>query len=184
MSSVEEVEVLAEKLVQQFGAPYAIVNNAGCTRDALVVRMDHEQWRDIINTNLSSAYYSVRALTTPMMQNGGGCIINMSSVTAFKGNVGQVNYAATKAGLIGMTRSLAVELGRFNIRVNAVAPGLIETEIMEHLTEDQKRSFISNIPLRRMGAIDDVSAMIQFLLGAGGTYVTGQTFVVDGGLTA
>lgn len=184
VSQGAEVEELSRALIAKHGAPYAVVNNAGITRDALLMNMGHERWKSLIATNLDSAYHVIHAFVPAMLHNGNGCIVNMSSVTAFKGNVGQVNYAASKAALIGMTRSLAVELGRFNIRVNAVAPGLIATEMADHLNEAQRKKILSHIPLRRLGSINDVASMVAFLLGSGGSYLTGQTFVIDGGLTA
>lgn len=184
VSQGDEVASLAKTLIAKHGAPYAIINNAGITKDSLFMNMDYEKWSSLIATNLDSAYHMTHAFIPSMLPAGDGCIINMSSITAHKGNVGQVNYAASKAALIGMTHSLAAELGRFNIRVNAVAPGLIATEMASHIDEAHQKKILSLIPLRRLGSIDDVTAMVKFLLGPGGLYLTGQTFVIDGGLTA
>ncbi|MES9853291.1 MAG: SDR family NAD(P)-dependent oxidoreductase [Candidatus Thiodiazotropha sp. L084R] len=131
MSDGDQVRELSETLCKNHGAPMGVVNNAGITRDSLIFMMGQDNWQDVIHSNLNAAYYTIHAFTPKMAENGDGCIINMSSVTAFKGNPGQSNYAATKAALIGMTKSLAMELGRFNVRINAVAPGLIETEMIE-----------------------------------------------------
>jgi len=179
-----QVDELAKHLIAEHGGPYAIVNNAGITRDSLMLGMDSAKWSQIIGTNLDSAYRVIQAFLPSMLAKGDGCIVQMSSVTAFKGNTGQANYAASKAGLIGMTKSLAVELGRFNIRVNAIAPGLIATEMTEEIPESKRKKFFLAIPLGRLGSVEDVSAMVEFLIGSGGRYLTGQTFVVDGGLTA
>ena len=184
MSDNDAVAALCASLCAEFSPPYAIVNNAGITRDALIFMMSREKWREVISTNLDSAYTVIHAFVPKMIENNDGCIINISSVTALKGNPGQANYGATKAALIGMSKSLALELGRFNIRVNVVAPGLIETEMSDKIPEPQKKKMISNVPMGRLGSVEDVSRMVEFLLGAGGRYVTGQTFVVDGGLIA
>ena len=175
---------LAAELQAVHGAPYAIINNVGITRDALMLHMSAQHWGEVIRNNLDSAYYATRAFTTGMIERGDGCIVNMSSVTGIKGNPGQANYAATKAALIGMTRSLAVELGRFNIRVNSVAPGIIATEMTASLTDQQVRKIASQVPLRRLGRVDEIAATVTFLLSRGSCYTTGQTFVVDGGLSA
>lgn len=184
MTNAEAVSMLCDSLCAEFSPPYAVINNAGITRDSLIFMMNHEKWHEVISTNLDSAFNLLRAIVPRMIDLQDGCIVNISSVTALKGNSGQVNYAATKAALIGMSKSLAVELGRFNIRVNVVAPGLIETEMTEKIPAQQKKKFISNIPLGCLGEVEDISRMIEFLLGRGGRYVTGQTFVLDGGLTA
>lgn len=184
MGNQESVDQLAAELQAVHGAPYAIINNVGITRDALMLHMSAQHWGEVIRNNLDSAYYATRAFTAGMIERGDGCIVNMSSVTGIKGNPGQANYAATKAALIGMTRSLAVELGRFNIRVNSVAPGIIATEMTASLTDQQVRKIASQVPLRRLGRVDEIAATVTFLLSRGSCYTTGQTFVVDGGLSA
>ncbi|KAA1187971.1 3-oxoacyl-ACP reductase FabG [Photorhabdus heterorhabditis] len=184
VSNAKEVATLSAKLISQYGPPYAIINNAGITQDALLINMKEEEWHNVISTNLSSVYLVNHAFLPEMLTAGEGCIIHMSSVTAFKANSGQVNYAATKAAMIGITRSLAVEVGRFNIRVNTVAPGLIDTEMLDHIPAPHKKKLLSNIPLGRLGSAEDIALTINFLLSPGGRYITGQTFVIDGGMTA
>ncbi|MBS3934644.1 MAG: 3-oxoacyl-ACP reductase FabG [Sulfuritalea sp.] len=184
MGDCDPVHALAEELCRTYGAPYAIINNAGIARDSLIFMMDREKWSEVIRSNLDAAYYVAHAFIPKMVETDGGCIINLSSVTAIKGNTGQSNYGATKAALIGMTKSLAVELGRFKLRVNAIAPGLIATEMTDQMPEAQRKKLVSHVPLGCLGSVEDVSATVEFLLGPGGRYITGQTFVIDGGLTA
>lgn len=184
MSDWQQVHELSEQLCETHKAPHGVINNAGITRDSLIFMMDQDKWQEVMRSNLDSVYHTTHAFVPKMAGNGDGCIINMSSVTAFKGNAGQSNYAATKAALIGLTKSLAMELGRFNLRINAIAPGLIETEMVDQMAEAEQKRFLAHVPLKRMGSVEDVAAMVEFLLGEGGNYLTGQTFVVDGGLTA
>lgn len=184
MADGDQVDALAEELCHVYGAPYAVINNAGIARDSLIFMMGRDKWSDVIRNNLDAAYYVTHAFIPKMVENEGGCLINLSSVTAIKGNAGQSNYGATKAALIGLTKSLAVELGRFKVRVNAIAPGLIETEMTDKMPENQRKKLVGHVPLGCLGSVDDVSAMVVFLLGAGGRYITGQTLVIDGGLTA
>lgn len=184
MADGDQVDALAAELCAADGAPHAVINNAGITRDALIFMMGRDKWHDVIRNNLDAAYHVAHAFIPKMAENEGGCLINLSSVTALKGNAGQSNYGATKAALIGMTKSLAVELGRFNVRVNAIAPGLIETEMTDRMPEPQRKKLVAHIPLGRLGGVADVAAMVNFLIGPGGNYITGQTFVIDGGLTA
>lgn len=180
----ETVFNLAKQLVDDHGPPYAVINNAGIAKDSLFTKISPEDWGAVLQNNLTSAYAVNRAFLPEMFQSGNGCIIHISSVTGLKGNIGQSSYAASKAAMIGMTRSLAVEVGRFNIRVNAVAPGLIVTDMTSRIPPAQTKQLIGQIALRRFGSVEDVARMVDFLLGPGGHYVTGQTFVVDGGLTA
>lgn len=179
----DAVQAFADRVLAERGAPHAIVNNAGITRDALMMRMSAEDWRAVIDTNLNSAFFITRAFTPSMIENGAGVVLQISSVAAFKGIAGQTNYCATKAALAAMTRSLALELGRFNLRVNAIAPGYIATDMFEKIPEAQRKSIRNSIPLRRIGTVEDVSSLALFLLGPTASYITGQTFVVDGGLT-
>lgn len=185
-NSSDEVAVreFSNTMLVTRGAPYAIVNNVGITRDAALIGMQIDQWKDVINTNLNSAFFMIRCFVQAMVELGDGVILQMSSVSGIKGNIGQTNYSATKAALIGMTRSLALELARFNIRVNAIAPGFIATEMVDQLPESQQASIRKSIPLRRLGSVKEVAALTRFLASADGAYITGQTFVIDGGLTA
>ncbi len=176
------VKALSQKILAERGPPYAIVNNVGITRDSVLLRMTTEQWREVINTNLDSAFFTTRAFIWAMIQAGDGVILQMASVTALKGNAGQTNYAATKAALVGMTRSLALEVARFNIRVNAIAPGFIATEMVDKIPERQQKQIKDAIPLRRFGTVEEVASLAGFLVSRQGAYITGQTFVIDGGL--
>lgn len=175
---------LARDLITTRGAPYALVNNMGITRDTVLMRMSGEQWNEVINTNLNSAFYATRAFIDAMLNEGDGVVLQMSSVSGFKGNIGQSNYAASKAAMIGMTRALALELGRFNIRVNAIAPGYIATEMVSEIPEKKLKSILDTIPLRRMGSVEEVANLATFLANPQSAYITGQTFVIDGGLSA
>jgi 3-oxoacyl-[acyl-carrier protein] reductase len=183
--STDEMAVneLAKSLVERRGAPHAVINNAGITRDAVLMRMSTVQWTDVINANLNASFYVTRAFVQSMVEQGDGVILQMSSVSGFKGNVGQTNYSATKAALIGMTRSLALELGRFNVRVNAIAPGFIATEMMADIPESKLKAIGATIPLRRLGSVKEVASLATYLVSDDSAYITGQTFVVDGGLT-
>lgn len=177
------VQAFAGVVLATHGVPYALVHNAGITRDAMLMRMSSQQWHDVIGTNLNSAYYLLRPFVQPMVEQGDGVILLMSSVAGLKGNPGQCNYAATKAALSGLTRSLALELGRFNMRVNAIAPGYIATEMVAQISDAERKSINAKVPLRRLGTVAEVAGMAKFMLSADGAYVTGQTFAVDGGLT-
>lgn len=179
-----EVERLSASLLLAKGAPYAIINNAGITRDGVMMRMTSSDWLDVINNNLNASFLMTRPFLAAMAERGDGVIINMSSVSGGKGNAGQTNYSATKAALSGMTRSLALEMGRFNIRVNAIAPGYIATEMLEQIPDAQRRAITQRIPLRRLGQVREVAALTAFMLSESGAYITGQTFVIDGGLSA
>lgn len=183
-ASTETVFELARHLIGKHGPPYAIVNNAGVAKDGLLTSTSPADWSAVIENNLTSAYAVNHAFLPHMLPNGDGCIVHMSSVTGIKGNVGQSAYGASKAAMIGLTRSLALEVGRFNIRVNAIAPGLIATDMTEAIPPAHMKKLVSHIALGRMGAVEDVALAVDFLLGPGGRYVTGQTFVIDGGLTA
>lgn len=178
------VATLAAALVRERGAPAVVINNAGITQDAPLLRMTSTQWHEVVRANLDSVFYVTRHFVESMVEAGDGVILHMSSVTGIKGNPGQVNYAATKAGMLGMTRTLALELARFNVRVNAVLPGFIETEMVGRIPEAQLTSLRRGIPMRRMGRVQDVAAMCRFLASEDAGYVTGQSFVIDGGLSA
>jgi len=180
----EAVGALARELIARRGAPRAVINNIGITRDAALLRMSSEQWHAVINANLHSAFYVTRHFVGAMVERGDGVILQMSSVSGIKGNIGQTNYGATKAALIGMTRSLALELSRFNVRVNSVVPGFIATEMVAKIPEAQQAALKKSIPLRRFGRVQEVAALCRFLVSEDAAYMTGQTFVIDGGLAA
>lgn len=179
-----QVMALAQRLIGQHGAPHSVVNNAGITRDAPLLNMEPSAWADVIASDLTSSFNVTKCFLGAMMENGGGAIVQITSVTALRGNVGQTGYAAAKGGLVAFTRSLAREVGRFNVRVNAVAPGLIETEMINAMSETERRRIAKEIPLRRLGRGEDVAALTNYLISDDAAYVTGQTFVIDGGLTA
>ncbi len=171
-----------DEIVKSQGRIDILVNNAGITRDTLVMRMKDEQWSDVIDTDLSAAFRLCRAVVRPMMRARSGRIINMSSVVGAMGNAGQVNYAAAKAGLMGMSKALAREIGSRGITVNCVAPGFIDTDMTRVLPEAQKAALVGQIPLGRLGQTDDIANACLFLASDAGAYVTGQTIHVNGGM--
>lgn len=174
-------EVVAE-IMKDFGRIDVLVNNAGITKDGLLMRMTEEQWDMVINTNLKSAFNYIHAVTPIMMRQRSGSVINMTSIVGISGNAGQANYAASKAGMIGLTKSVAKELGGRNIRVNAIAPGFIATEMTGVLNEDMKKQWILNIPLHREGKVEDVAGVAVFLASDMSSYVSGQVINCCGGL--
>jgi 3-oxoacyl-[acyl-carrier protein] reductase len=173
---------LVDDVVEEFGTIDVLVNNAGITRDTLLMRMTEDQWDEVINTNLKSAFNLTKAVQRPMLKARSGSIINMSSVVGVKGNAGQSNYAASKAGLIGFTKSIAAELGSRNIRCNAIAPGFIETEMTKSLDEKVVEEWRNGIPLKRGGQPLDVAKATVFLASDMSSYITGQTLHVCGGM--
>lgn len=181
-SKFGDAQQLVDDVVAEFGTVDVLVNNAGITRDTLLMRMTEEQWDEVINTNLKSAFNLTKAVQKPMLKARSGSIINMSSVVGVKGNAGQSNYAASKAGLIGFTKSIAAELGSRNIRCNAIAPGFIETEMTEVLDQDVVASWRNSIPLKRGGQPEDVANATVFLASDLSAYITGQTLHVCGGM--
>ena len=180
-SFTSAAEVVAE-VMKDFGRIDILVNNAGITKDGLLMRMTEEQWDMVINTNLKSAFNYIHAITPIMMKQRAGSIINMTSIVGISGNAGQANYAASKAGMIGLTKSVAKELGSRGVRVNAIAPGFIATEMTGVLNEDTKKQWILNIPLRREGKVEDVANVAVFLGSDMASYVTGQVINCCGGL--
>ncbi|HEX6252405.1 MAG TPA: 3-oxoacyl-[acyl-carrier-protein] reductase [Gemmatimonadaceae bacterium] len=177
------VTALIEAVEKELGTLDILVNNAGLTRDNVVMRLKDEDWDAVLNTNLRGAFAAIRAASRGMMKRRWGRIINVSSVVGLMGNKGQANYAASKAGLIGLTKAVAKELGSRNILVNAIAPGFIDTEMTAAMTEEARNILTAQIPLERLGTPGDVAAMAAFLASEHAAYVTGQVFVVDGGLT-
>ena len=173
---------LVDKVQEQFGAAGILVNNAGATRDNLLARMKDEEWDDIQATNLRSVFVLSRAVLRGMMKARAGRIVNVTSVVGFTGNPGQSNYAASKAGIVGFSKSLAREVGSRNITVNCVAPGFIETDMTRALGEDQSRRLLDNVPLGRLGNVDDVAQAVLFLCSPGAAYITGATLHVNGGM--
>lgn len=178
----EAAQQLVDDVVATYGKVDVLVNNAGITRDTLLMRMTEEQWDEVINTNLKSAFNLTKAVIRPMLKAKAGSIINMSSVVGVSGNAGQANYAASKAGMIGFSKSVAQELGSRNIRCNAIAPGFIETEMTEVLDPKVVEEWRASIPLKRGGAPEDVANATVFLASEMSAYVTGQTLHVCGGM--
>jgi len=183
VSTAEGAEALVKAALDRFGRVDILVNNAGINRDTLLMRMKESDWDSVLDTNLKGAFLCIKAVTRSMMKARSGRIINIGSVAGLAGNPGQANYSAAKAGLIGLTRSVARELGIRNITVNCVAPGAIDAGMLLELNEQQRESFLRQIPLERFGRPEDVAAAVVFLAGPGGAYITGQTIAVDGGLT-
>lgn len=182
ISKFEEVEKLIKAAKEKFNKIDIMVNNAGVTIDNLLVRMKEEDFDNVINVNLKGVFNCLKAITPVMLRQRCGAIINISSVVGLTGNAGQVNYAASKAGVIGMTKSLAKELGSRGITVNAVAPGFIETDMTHDLNEEYRKKIQQEIPLKRFGTADDVADVVSFLAGDDAKYITGQVIHVDGGM--
>jgi 3-oxoacyl-[acyl-carrier protein] reductase len=181
-ANFKAAEELVNAVVTDFGTVDVLVNNAGITRDTLLMRMSEEQWDEVMNANLKSVFNLTKAIQKPMLKQRKGSIINMSSVVGVKGNAGQSNYAASKAGIIGFTKSIALELGSRNIRSNAIAPGFIETEMTEVLDPKVVEGWRANIPLKRGGTTEDIANATLFLASDMSAYVTGQVMNVCGGM--
>lgn len=178
----DDVALLVEETVTRFGALDIVVNNAGITRDTLLLRMSEADWDLVLNINLKGAFLMTQAAAKVMIKQRSGRIINISSVVGRMGNAGQANYASSKAGLLGLTKSAAKELASRGITVNAVAPGYIATEMTEKLSDAAKEAFLNNIPLKRPGTPDDIAGVVAFLASEDAAYLTGQVIGVDGGL--
>ncbi len=180
----EQISDLLKNITADYGSVDILINNAGITRDNILVRMKEEEWDDIINTNLSSVYKMSKAVLRGMIKKRSGRIISITSVVGATGNAGQSNYAAAKAGIMGFTKSLAREVGVRGITVNAIAPGFIKTDMTDALPDDQKEALASQIPLARLGTVDEIAQSVLFLAGESGSYITAQTLHVNGGMYA
>jgi len=183
VSDFQNCQIVGEKIIEHFGKVDILVNNAGITRDSLFLRMTERDWDEVINVNLKSVFNMTKALLPQMIRQRSGNIINMSSVVGLSGNAGQANYSASKAGIIGFTKSLAKELGTRNIRCNAIAPGFIETDMTKSLPESLINQWISTVPLRRIGEVEDVAKVALFLASDMASYITGQVINVCGGMS-
>lgn len=177
-----EADKLVDEVLKDFGSLDVLVNNAGITRDTLLMRMSEQQWDEVLDTNLKSAFALTKAAMRPMMKAKAGSIINITSVVGITGNAGQANYAASKAGMIGFTKSVAKELGSRNIRCNAIAPGFIETEMTEALAPEVRAEWVKGVALKRGGSPADVANCVLFLASDSSAYITGQTINVCGGM--
>jgi 3-oxoacyl-[acyl-carrier protein] reductase len=178
VSNAEE----AARLVTEAGDLDILVNNAGLTRDGLLARMSDDDWRTVLETNLSSVFYTCRAVCRPMMKKRAGAIVNVSSIVGVHGNWGQTNYAASKAGIIGFTKSLARELGSRNVRANVVAPGYVKTQLTDVLPEEATAAMLQSTPLGRLGEPEDIAGAVRFLCSDEASFITGEVILVDGGL--
>jgi 3-oxoacyl-[acyl-carrier protein] reductase len=172
----------AKRLVEEAGDVDILVNNAGLTRDGLLARMPDDDWRDVIETNLSSVFYTCRAVARSMMRRRAGAIVNISSVVGLHGNPGQTNYSASKAGIIGFTKALARELGVRGVRANVVAPGYVDTRLTREISEEMRGVMLANTPLGRLGEPEDVAGAVRFLCSDEASFITGEVLLVDGGL--
>lgn len=177
------VQELAKQISEELGAVNILVNNAGVTRDGLLMRMKEEDWDTVLDTNLKGAFNTVKAFMRPLMKAEDARIINIASVVGLIGNAGQANYSASKAGLIGFTKSIARELSGRQVTCNAVAPGFTKTDMTDELTDAQKQAVVENIPLGHFGETQDIAAVVAFLASKEARYITGQVFAVDGGMT-
>jgi 3-oxoacyl-[acyl-carrier protein] reductase len=182
VSNPEEVTALIERVEGELGDIDAVVNNAGITRDTLIARMTDDDWETVIDTNLRGTFNTCRAVSRKMLRRRAGSIVNLSSVVGVHGNPGQANYAASKAGIIGLTKALARELGSRGVRVNAIAPGYISTELTDVLSEEARGLILQNTPLGRLGEPEDVAGAVRFLCSDEAAFITGEVLLVDGGL--
>ena len=182
VTDIDSIDTVMKTIKEDFGAVSILVNNAGITKDNLLMMMKEDQWNDIIETNLTSIYRLSKAVVRAMMKARKGRIINIASVVGLTGNPGQTNYSATKAGMLGFTKSLAREIGSRNITVNCVAPGFIDTDMTKELPDEQREALIKQIPLNRLGDPADIAAAVSFLAGPTAAYITGETINVNGGM--
>lgn len=182
-SNFEAANQLVGEVIKELGGIDILINNAGITKDTLLLRMTEEQWDQVIQVNLKSVFNLTKHSIRPMMKSGGGSIINISSVVGVTGNAGQSNYAASKAGIFGFTKSIAKEMGSRNIRCNAIAPGFIETEMTDELNEETKMAYLANIPLKRLGKAQEVADLCAFLATDNASYISGQTISICGAMT-
>lgn len=182
-SSFEEAQATVNAAIEKLGGVDILVNNAGITRDNLLLRMSEKEFDDVINANLKSVFNYTKAVLRPMINQRYGRIINIASVVGLIGNPGQANYVASKAGVIGFTKSVAREVASRGITVNAIAPGFIETDMTKKLNEEQRKKLLQNVPMQRMGTPEDVAKVVAFLCSSDADYITGQVIAVDGGLT-
>ena len=182
VTSPEEVDTFVKKILDNFSSLDILVNNAGITRDNLLMRMSEAEWDAVLNVNLKGAFNCIKAVTRPMMKKRSGTIVNMASIIGVMGNAGQANYAASKGGLIALTKTVAKELGSRNITANAIAPGFIQTDMTDKLGDDAKEKLLAFIPLGRMGQPNDVAKVALFLASDDAAYITGQVVKVDGGM--
>ncbi len=182
VTDAESIDGLMKSMAEEFGAPSVLVNNAGITRDNLLMRMKEEEWDEVVDTNLKSAYRMSKACLRPMTKAREGRIINIASVVGATGNPGQANYCASKAGLMGFSKSLAQEVASRNITVNVVAPGFIQTDMTDALSDDQKEALLGRIPLSRLGQPEDIAKAVVFLASPMADYITGTTIHVNGGM--
>jgi len=180
----DQISALIKSITKDYGSVDILINNAGITRDNILVRMKEDEWDDIINTNLSSVYKMSKSVLRGMIKKRSGRIISITSVVGSMGNAGQSNYAAAKAGIMGFTKSLAREVGVRGITVNAIAPGFIKTDMTNALPDEQKEALASQIPLARLGTVDEIAQCVLFLAGESGSYITAQTLHVNGGMFA
>jgi 3-oxoacyl-[acyl-carrier protein] reductase len=184
VKNYEDIEQLIPEIEEDLGGIYGLVNNAGITKDGAFFRMQAQDWNEVINTNLNGVFNVTKAFGNKAIRRGEGKIINISSVSGLKGSQGQANYASSKAAIISLTKTLAREFASFGVQVNAVAPGFIATEMVEAMPEPAKKKISRLVPMKRMGASEEVAEAVEFLASSSSDYITGHTLVIDGGLTA
>lgn len=182
VANYDEVETMTKAIIKDFGHIDIVINNAGITADNLMMRMDEESFDSVIDINLKGTWNVCKSITRPILKQRAGVIINLSSVVGINGNIGQANYAASKAGVIGLTKSLAKEFATRNVRVNAVAPGYIKSDMTSKLTDEITAKVLENIPLGQLGEVEDIANAVAFLVSDQARYITGQVLVIDGGM--